>query len=241
MAVYREDWSQLVRVRVGYVFGNARQAGSNTSIYGGQSDRSFGSAHPYSSLSLTCITLATKYKASYDAAMSIVRPFLSRRLLARLMSTFLCATLVLVRPFSRFGGDSAFLALTIQTLAFFAQDTLAAQIEITVLNLAFGALLGIGWAVLAKTLSSFCQADSAAARVVTALALITIIFFAGWVKSRLPRLTLAARMCAFISIWLLTKTTRNVCKHVRGHPSFHHILTHKFTKASSGCSRIPLG
>jgi hypothetical protein len=140
-----------------------------------------------------------------ESTVALVRAVVSRRLGARLLSTFLCTVLVLIRPISlKYGGPSAFLALTIQTLAFFAQDTLAAQIEVTLLNLVFGALLGIGWSLLATVLASRCSAYGPGARTILAVFLVTAAFLTGWMKSRLPRLTLSARICAFICIWMLT-------------------------------------
>ncbi|KAL1743278.1 hypothetical protein HDZ31DRAFT_41293 [Schizophyllum fasciatum] len=125
----------------------------------------------------------------------------SRRLLARTLSTFICSTLIVTRPFSRLGGQWAFLALTIKELHFSAQDTLAQQLEATVLHVV-GGLCGIGISALAKYLTSLVS-DPASERALPAIFLVIICFFAGGLKSRLPRLTGAARIIMFVSVWLL--------------------------------------
>ncbi|KAI0303455.1 hypothetical protein B0F90DRAFT_1711174 [Multifurca ochricompacta] len=114
--------------------------------------------------------------------------FFTRRVLARLLSTFLCCLALVVKPWSRFGGPSAFLILTLKELVFSAQESLAQHLEATILNIT-GALFGIGISTLA--------------RVIPAVFLVFITFLAGWAKSRLPRLQLSARISCFVSIWLL--------------------------------------
>ncbi|KAF8061449.1 hypothetical protein FPV67DRAFT_1703736 [Lyophyllum atratum] len=131
--------------------------------------------------------------------------FSSRRVLARILSTLLCSIFVVIRPFSKFGGSSAFLALTLKELAFSVQGNLAQQFEVTVFNLASG-LIAIGLSSLANYLSSLAQAHGKAvvSRLISALFLAVISFSAGFLKSRLPRLTLPSRVICFVSIWLLT-------------------------------------
>ncbi|KAF8837834.1 hypothetical protein BDN67DRAFT_997945 [Paxillus ammoniavirescens] len=129
---------------------------------------------------------------------------LSRRALARILSTFLCVLLVIIRPFSRFGGSNAFLVLSLKELVFSVQEDLAQQIEITILNTT-GAVLGIGISSFAKYLATLSPSGSLASRLIPALFLAIIAFFAGWAKSRLPRLHLSARISCFVSIWLLTE------------------------------------
>ncbi|KIK79803.1 hypothetical protein PAXRUDRAFT_833910 [Paxillus rubicundulus Ve08.2h10] len=128
----------------------------------------------------------------------------SRRALARILSTFLCVLLVIIRPFSRLGGSNAFLVLSLKELVFSVQGDLAQQIEITILNVT-GALLGIGVSTSAKYFATLPPFGSLMSRLIPALFLATIAFFAGWAKSRLPRLHLSARISCFVSIWLLTE------------------------------------
>lgn len=125
----------------------------------------------------------------------------SRRLLARTLSTFICSLLIVFRPFSRLGGQWAFLALTIKELHFSAQDTLAQQLEATVLHVS-GGLFGLGLSTLAKYFTSLVT-DSVNARALPAIFLVLICFFGGGLKSRLPRLTGAARIIMFMAVWLL--------------------------------------
>ncbi|KIJ69535.1 hypothetical protein HYDPIDRAFT_145711 [Hydnomerulius pinastri MD-312] len=128
----------------------------------------------------------------------------SRRALARVLSTFLCALFIVIRPFSRLGGSDAFLVLSLKELVFSVQEDLAQQIEITILNIT-GALLGTGFSTLAKYLATLPPLGSVRSRLIPAFFLAIIAFFAGWVKSRLPRLALSARISCFVSIWLLTE------------------------------------
>ncbi|KAF8652680.1 hypothetical protein AX16_004186 [Volvariella volvacea WC 439] len=129
--------------------------------------------------------------------------FSSRRVLARLLSTLLCTIVVVIRPFSKNGGAAAFLALTLKELVFSVQDNLAQQLEATILHLA-GGLAGLGLSLLGRLLASYAGVTTGSARFILALFLTMISFFAGWLKSRLPRLTLANRIACFISIWVLT-------------------------------------
>ncbi|KAG1883151.1 hypothetical protein F4604DRAFT_1741037 [Suillus subluteus] len=121
----------------------------------------------------------------------LVKERISRRALARVMSTFLCILFVTIHPFSQLGGSSAFLVLSLKELVFSVQEDLAQQLEITIINIA-GALAAIP------------QEGSVTSRLISAVFLVIISFFAGWAKSRLPRLHLSARISCFVSIWLLT-------------------------------------
>jgi hypothetical protein len=155
----------------------------------------------------------------------------SKRLQARILSTLLCATIVALKPFSRFGGTSAFLAITIKELVFAPQENLPQQIEATFFNLA-GGLTGVSLSSFGKFLTSLAYnrtGDTTLTRCIPGLTLASICFLgefgvllqiyflyiidpitrsicdlAGWLKSWLPRLTLASRIACFVSIWLLT-------------------------------------
>lgn len=100
----------------------------------------------------------------------------SRRSLARILSTFLCALLIVLHPFSRFGGTNAFLVLSLKELVFSVQEDLAQQIEVTILNIT-GALLGIGVSTLAKFLATLFPLGSPSSRLIPALFLTVIAFF----------------------------------------------------------------
>ncbi|KAI0085393.1 hypothetical protein BDY19DRAFT_896736 [Irpex rosettiformis] len=136
----------------------------------------------------------------FTTAVSV---FSSKRSLARLLSTFLCCIVIVVRPFSRLGGRYAFLVLALKELVFSVQASLAQQLELTVLNI-LGAFLGIAVSTLAKFIASRYPNDSATARGTCAVFLVIISFFAGLIKSRLPRLQLSTRISCFVSIWILT-------------------------------------
>jgi hypothetical protein len=102
--------------------------------------------------------------------------FASKRSLARLLSTFLCCIVVVVRPFSRLGGTYAFLVLALKELVFSVQDSLAQQLELTILNI-LGALAGIGISTLAKFIAAQYPEDSATSRGTCAVFLVLISFF----------------------------------------------------------------
>lgn len=158
----------------------------------------------------------------YDILALYVIRFTSKRSLARLLSTFLCCVVVVIRPFSALGGPYCFLVLALKELVFSVQASLAQQLELTVLNI-LGALLGIAVSTLAKFIASRSPEDSARARATCAIFLILISFFgalsshavayhtlnalpspAGLTKSRLPRLQLSTRISCFVSTWILT-------------------------------------
>ncbi|KAG1832744.1 hypothetical protein EV424DRAFT_1469474 [Suillus variegatus] len=132
-----------------------------------------------------------------------VKQRISRRALARVISTFICVLFVTIHPFSQLGGSSAFLVLSLKELVFSVQEDLAQQLEITIINIT-GALAGIGVSTFAKYLATIPQEGSVTSRFIPAVFLVIISFFAGWAKSRLPRLHLSARISCFVSIWLLT-------------------------------------
>ena len=112
---------------------------------------------------------------AYRLAQHYLTKFISRRSLARLLSTFLCATIIAIRPFSHLGGPNAFLVLAIKELVFSVQETLAQQLELTVLDIT-GALLGIGFSTLGKYIASLSPRDSAASRATCAVFLVVITF-----------------------------------------------------------------
>ncbi|KAH8108201.1 hypothetical protein BXZ70DRAFT_46056 [Cristinia sonorae] len=135
--------------------------------------------------------------------LKFIRLFVSKRSLARLLSTLLCSIIIVVRPFSSLGGSYPFLVLALKELVFSVQENLAQQLEATILNI-MGALLGIGISTLAKFAASKTVLGSAAGRAICAVTLISICFIAGLIKSRLPRLHLSARISCFLSVWILT-------------------------------------
>src|ERR1700733_11870079 len=106
---------------------------------------------------------------------SWVSNFFTRRVLARLLSTFLCCSFVVIKPWSQFGGPSAFLILALKELVFSAQDTLAQHLEATILNIT-GALFGIGLSTFARYLASLRPDNTASSRAIPAVFLVVIAF-----------------------------------------------------------------
>jgi hypothetical protein len=154
------------------------------------------------------------------SARCISYQFVTRRAIARVLSTLFCCIIIVIQPFSILGGPSAFLVLTLKELVFSVQEDLAQQLEATVLNI-MGALIGVGISTLAKYVASISADQSPNARLIPAVFLVAISFFgqyilysvyvstnppplAGWTKSRLPRLQLSTRISCFVSIWILT-------------------------------------
>ncbi|KAI0047054.1 hypothetical protein FA95DRAFT_1493111 [Auriscalpium vulgare] len=128
---------------------------------------------------------------------------ITRRVLARLLSTFLCTIVVVIRPWSRLGGRLAFLVLTLKELVFAVQDNLAQHVEACVLNIT-GALWAIAMSSFARYLSSRCPDQSVSSRTIPAVFLVLVVCIAGWAKSRLPRLQSSTRITCFVTIFILT-------------------------------------
>ena len=124
---------------------------------------------------MTPASLSLLQKAD-DALRRCVLVFASKRALARLLSTFLCCVVVVILPFSRLGGSYAFLVLALKELVFSVQDSLAQQLELTVLNI-LGAFAGIGVSTLAKYVAARSPEDSVRSRATCAVFLVLISFF----------------------------------------------------------------
>lgn len=107
--------------------------------------------------------------------MHLFPSWFSRRFFARLISTLICTILVL-RPFNKYAGQSAFLALTIKELVFSVQESLAQQLEATVLHL-LGGLVAIGWSMLGKYVASLAPEHEPLARAIPAIFLAVFSFF----------------------------------------------------------------
>jgi len=118
---------------------------------------------------------ATTLTMIFDSTWVRLSPYISRRASARVLSTLLCAIIVVIRSFSRLGGESAFLAITVKELVFPAQNDLAQQLETTILNIT-GALVGIGVSAFAMFLASLVPYDSSSSRAIQAAFLIALVF-----------------------------------------------------------------
>lgn len=105
----------------------------------------------------------------------LIHPFKSRRSLGRILSTFLCCLAVVIRPYSRLGGNYAFLVLALKELVFSVQENFSQQLELTILNV-MGALFGIGFSTLAKYIASLYPVDDGRGRAVCAVFLVAICF-----------------------------------------------------------------
>jgi len=106
---------------------------------------------------------------------SRISDFFTRRVLARLLSTFLCCLVLVIKSLSRLGGHNAFLLLTLKELVFSAQETLAQHLEATILNV-MGAFFGIGLSTLARYIASLQPDHSTASRSIPAVFLLFVTF-----------------------------------------------------------------
>jgi hypothetical protein len=113
--------------------------------------------------------------------LHLLAPFVTRRNLARIASTFMSAVIIVIRPFDRLSGNKAFLLFTVKELVFSVQETLAQQLEATVLNL-MGATAGIFLSTLARAIADRFPFESLEARAVCAVFLISIAFFGAWIS-----------------------------------------------------------
>ncbi len=111
-----------------------------------------------------------------NSVIHFAAQFIERRPLARLLSTFLCCLAIVIRPVAHLGGAYAFLVLPFLALIFSVQESLAQQLELTVLNI-IGALCGIGFSTLGKYIASLTPDDSARSRAACATFLVAISFF----------------------------------------------------------------
>jgi hypothetical protein len=125
--------------------------------------------------------LTQLFGALLPTTLMVVRPELwsylsSRRVLARLFSIIFCSIILVIHPLSKYGGASAFLALTVKELVFSVQENLTQQLEVTVLHSA-GGLAGIGLSVLGKYFALLAGNDTITARAVPQIFLVGICFF----------------------------------------------------------------
>ncbi|KDQ12279.1 hypothetical protein BOTBODRAFT_161808 [Botryobasidium botryosum FD-172 SS1] len=132
--------------------------------------------------------------------------------IARLVGTMLCAILITVGPLRNIGGPYAFLALPLKEHVFFPGSHISTQIEASgeladVLGIT-GCLLGVGWSCLGSFLAVVAGrrygASAPLPRAILAMFFVSLAFAAGFIKSRLPRLHLTARIVCLTAIWNLT-------------------------------------
>ena len=112
----------------------------------------------------------------FSNVLHVLKSFVTRRNLARIVSTFMSALIIVIRPFDKLSGDRAFLLFTIKELVFSVQETLAQQLEATMLNL-MGATAGIILSTLARAIAGLFPVDSVKGRTVCAVFLVSITFF----------------------------------------------------------------
>ncbi|KAH7318023.1 hypothetical protein B0J17DRAFT_686599 [Rhizoctonia solani] len=140
-------------------------------------------------------------------SLATLRP--SSQLLCRMSVVFICALVAVLPPTAKLAGPYTYLTLTAKDLSFPPSTNPSAQVEALVVN-TIGVTIGLGWGNLGLACAAFAARrygiDSSESRAIRACFLITLGFFSGLVRSRMPRLTLASRAVCFIGIWLLART-----------------------------------
>ncbi|CUA73277.1 Protocadherin alpha-C1 [Rhizoctonia solani] len=98
--------------------------------------------------------------------------------------------------------------MTAKDVSFPPSANPSAQVEALIVN-TIVVLIGLGWSNLGLACAAFAARrygiNSDISRVIQACFLITLGFFAGLARSRMPRLTLASRAISFIGIWLVAR------------------------------------
>lgn len=138
---------------------------------------------------------------------------LLHRFLPQVMSVFLGAILIVVRPVSSLSGDAqyGFLVLVVYTLFFFAgENTFGRHLQITLIGL-LGAAIGVGWSAVAIEIGCVSnrragRTDSMGARVSPGVFLAAIAFIGGFGKSKYPRISTGFMLAIFVSIWLISSS-----------------------------------
>ncbi|KAJ9119016.1 hypothetical protein QFC22_003505 [Naganishia vaughanmartiniae] len=150
------------------------------------------------------------------------------QLMPPVLAAFLSCLFIVINPLASLSPPFSFLVLTIQILYFYPSGTLVAQIESSALAFA-GALVGLAYsnlflyfAVLANrtvrgqsTISDNepgvtvdeQNRESVWARTACALGLTVLFIATGWIRSKSPRLTNAARIMLFHGVWMLVNTS----------------------------------
>ncbi|KAJ9092812.1 hypothetical protein QFC21_006688 [Naganishia friedmannii] len=150
------------------------------------------------------------------------------QLLPPVLAAFLSCLFIVINPLASLSSSFSFLVLTIQILYFYPSGTLVAQIESSALAFA-GALVGLGYsdlflyfAVLANRRVSAPSTtsdeqpgvavdeqnrESIWARTACALGVAVLFLATGWIRSKSPRLTNAARIMLFHGVWMLVNTS----------------------------------
>nr|VWO99075.1 ATP-dependent RNA helicase CshA (EC [Ganoderma boninense] len=174
---------------------------------------------------------SSRISAILHHASSVARRVFTRRALARLLSTFICSVIIAIRPFSRFGGQYAFLVLALKELVFSVQETLAQQLELTCLNI-LGALLGIGVSTLAKYLASLLGPDTVQARSLCAVFLILISFVGLFFESSTSFESETAATFALLKECLSSSLYRVGARETRMEVSYYRQLHNQLLRRS---------
>ncbi|CEL51517.1 putative protein C26F1,08c OS=Schizosaccharomyces pombe (strain 972 / ATCC 24843) GN=SPAC26F1.08c PE=4 SV=1 [Rhizoctonia solani AG-1 IB] len=165
--------------------------------------------------------------------LAMLRP--SAQLLCRMSVVFICAVVAVLGPTPKLVGAYTYLVLTAKDVSFPPSANPSAQIEGLAVNI-IGVLIGLGWSNLGLACAAFTARrygiDSGESRAVRGCFLIVLGFFAGLVRSRMPRLTLACRAVSFVGIWLIARAPET------GQWDYHHFTQLLFAFAVAGAASL---
>ncbi|CAE6336631.1 unnamed protein product [Rhizoctonia solani] len=165
--------------------------------------------------------------------LSRLRP--SAQLFCRMSVVFICALVAVLGPTSKFVGAYTYLVLTAKDVSFPPSANPSAQVEGLAVNI-IGVLIGLGWSNLGLACAALAArrygVGSGESRAVRACFLVVLGFFAGLVRSRMPRLTLACRAVSFVGIWLIARAPET------GEWDYHHFTQLLFAFAVAGAASL---
>ncbi|KAF8710315.1 Fusaric acid resistance protein-like, partial [Rhizoctonia solani] len=159
----------------------------------------------------------------------------SAQLLCRMSVVFICAVVAVLSPTPKLVGAYTYLVLTAKDVSFPPSANPSAQIEGLAVNI-IGVLIGLGWSNLGLACAAFTARrygiGSAESRAVRGFFLVVLGFFAGLVRSRMPRLTLACRAVSFIGIWLIARAPET------GQWDYHNLTQLLFAFGVAGAASL---
>ncbi|KAF8758278.1 Fusaric acid resistance protein-like [Rhizoctonia solani] len=162
----------------------------------------------------------------------------SAQLLCRMSVVFICAVVAVLSPTPKLVGAYTYLVLTAKVwMRRFLPPSAnpSAQIEGLAVNI-IGVLIGLGWSNLGLACAAFTARrygiGSAESRAVRGFFLVVLGFFAGLVRSRMPRLILACRAVSFIGIWLIARAPET------GQWDYHNLTQLLFAFGVAGAASL---
>ncbi|KAK4684367.1 hypothetical protein P7C73_g5815, partial [Tremellales sp. Uapishka_1] len=130
-----------------------------------------------------------------------------RQLVVATLIALICFVFVVLDPVNRLTDPYAFLLYTCMLLFFFPRATVASRIEAAALGIA-ASTIGLAWSTavlaIAAAVAKVHGPDSNAGRAVCGIGLALLTLLSGFVRSKIPALTIASRAILFLPIFVLT-------------------------------------